>query len=49
MRQPLQTRGTVLRWSLFVMMLAGLPLLGIIAVGHDPLPYSGNAAGDPLR
>jgi hypothetical protein len=28
-----------LRWSLLVMMLAGLPLLGIIAAGRDPAPY----------
>jgi hypothetical protein len=28
-----------LRWFLFVLMLAGLPLLGIIAFGRDPAPY----------
>jgi hypothetical protein len=28
-----------LRWSFFVLMLASLPLLGIIAFGRDPAPY----------
>ena len=28
-----------MRWSLFVLMLAGLPLMGIIAFGRDPAPY----------
>jgi hypothetical protein len=39
MRPHLQTGGVVLRWFLFVLMLAGLPLLGIIAFGRDPAPY----------
>ena len=39
MRQRLQTGGDVLGWSLFVLMLAGLPLLGIIVAGCDPAPY----------
>jgi hypothetical protein len=39
MRQRLPTGGAVLRWSLFVLLLAGLPLLGIIAAGRDPAPY----------
>ena len=28
-----------MRWSLFVLLLAGLPLLGVIAAGRDPAPY----------
>jgi len=28
-----------LRWSFFVLMLVGLPLMGIIAAGRDPSPY----------
>ena len=39
MRQRLPTGGAVLRWSLFALMLAGLPLIGIIAAGRDPAPY----------
>lgn len=39
MRQRLHTRGAVLGWALFTLLLAGLPLLGIIAVGRDPAPY----------
>jgi len=39
MRQRLPTGGAVLRWSLFALLLAGLPLLGIIATGRDPAPY----------
>ncbi|WP_319406371.1 hypothetical protein [uncultured Desulfosarcina sp.] len=28
-----------MRWSLFVLMLMGLPLMGIMAAGRDPAPY----------
>ena len=38
-RWGLHTGWIVLRWSFFVLMLASLPLLGIIAFGRDPSPY----------
>ena len=39
MRQRLPTGWAVLRWSLFVLLLAVLPLLGIIAAGRNAAPY----------
>jgi hypothetical protein len=35
----LQSGAAVFRWSLFALVLIGLPLLGIIAAGRDPAPY----------
>lgn len=29
----------ILRWSLFSLLLVGLPLLGIVVAGRDPMPY----------
>lgn len=31
--------GVIIPWGLFVLLLAGLPLLGIVAAGGDPAPY----------
>ena len=37
----MQTSGkkTVVEWLSFILLLVGLPLLGIIAAGRDPAPY----------
>jgi hypothetical protein len=39
MHRHLQTGKIALRWSFLALLLAGLPLLGIIAAGRDPAPY----------